>query len=40
MQSQRFVDVEHDRDGHQPYPLTQAFHGHRPEMGRSAECST
>ncbi len=32
MQSQRFVDLEHDRDGHQPYPLTQAFHGDRPDL--------
>jgi hypothetical protein len=32
MQSQRFVDLEHDRDGHQPYLLTQALHGDRPDL--------
>jgi hypothetical protein len=32
MQSQRFVDLEHDRDGYQAYPLTQAFHCDRPDL--------
>ena len=32
MQSQRFVDLEHDRGRNVPYALTQAFHGNRPDL--------
>jgi hypothetical protein len=32
MQSQRFVDLEHDRGRNEPYALTQAFHGYRPDL--------
>ena len=32
MQSQGFVDLEHDRCGNLPYALTYAFHGDRPDL--------
>jgi hypothetical protein len=32
MQSQCFVDLEHDREGSQAYPLTQTVHGDRPDL--------
>jgi hypothetical protein len=32
MQSQRLIDLEHDRGGNQPYPLTEALHGDRPDL--------
>jgi hypothetical protein len=32
MQSQRFIDLEHDRGGNQTYPLTEALHGDRPYL--------
>jgi hypothetical protein len=32
MQSQRFVDLKHDRGRHEPYGLAQPFHGNRPDL--------
>jgi len=32
MQSQGFVDLEHDREGNEPYQLAQAFYGDRPDL--------